>query len=353
MKRLDLLDYGRFFASMIVVFFHYSFNGISNGKIQSIQHIPELIDFTKYGYLGVEFFFMISGYVIFFSALNRNSYAFAVSRLTRLFPAYWFAVVFTTVVSVYFGGNQMTVSIYQFLANLSMKAPSMGYNFVDGAYWTLSYELTFYFMVFILLLFGLQNKLREIFLAWPVVMLFALIFDKEWLPLAGGYYYYFSAGVIFAILKAKRSIIAMMMLILAFALCLNFSMGKSLILSANKGVEFSSEIIGFIVSLFFVFFTFLNTKKGASLNLPKAAIFGSLTYPIYLVHAHFGYMMIDHFANESNKFFIYFVLITSVLVIAFFIHKIIEVKFHLFWKKLFSNCLSVFYLNRTTQGTKN
>ena len=56
MKRLALLDYGRFFAVIIVVLFHYTFNGIANGKISSISHIPSVIAFTKYGYLGVELF---------------------------------------------------------------------------------------------------------------------------------------------------------------------------------------------------------------------------------------------------------------------------------------------------------
>ena len=51
MKRLELLDYTRFIAVIMVVLFHYTFNGIVNGKIGSISHSPWLIEITKYGYL--------------------------------------------------------------------------------------------------------------------------------------------------------------------------------------------------------------------------------------------------------------------------------------------------------------
>ena len=69
-NRVALLDYMRFFAAMIVVFFHYFFNGLLNGKITSIHELTYFADIAKYGYLGVDLFFIISGYVIFNSAVD-------------------------------------------------------------------------------------------------------------------------------------------------------------------------------------------------------------------------------------------------------------------------------------------
>ena len=117
MKRLELLDYGRFFAAIVVVLFHYTFNGISNGKITSIAHTQSVIDLTKYGYLGVELFFMISGYVIFFSAKSGSASKFAVGRAVRLYPAYWFAVLFTSVFAFNWGGDLMSVQPRQIVVN--------------------------------------------------------------------------------------------------------------------------------------------------------------------------------------------------------------------------------------------
>src|SRR5688500_3424160 len=150
MKRLELLDYGRFFAAIAVVLYHYTFNGIRNGKITTLTLEPALVSVTKYGYLGVEFFFMISGYVIFFSALNRTPSQFAVSRALRLFPAYWVGVLFTSCFAIAWGTGAMQVTWDQVLANLTMISPMLGYEYVDGVYWTLLYELTFYCGVFAL-----------------------------------------------------------------------------------------------------------------------------------------------------------------------------------------------------------
>lgn len=56
MKRIALLDYGRFFAALAVMASHYFFGGIVNQKISSIDHIDSVANIAKYGYLGVEFF---------------------------------------------------------------------------------------------------------------------------------------------------------------------------------------------------------------------------------------------------------------------------------------------------------
>ena len=157
MKRLELLDYSRFFAAIIVVLYHYTFNGIANGKIASLEHIDSLIEFTKYGYVGVELFFMISGFVIFNSAKNRTPSQFAISRALRLYPSYWFAVFFTSIFALYWGGDLMSVYPIQIIANFTLLQNYLNIGHVDGVYWTLVYEIAFYALVFFLLILGLQN----------------------------------------------------------------------------------------------------------------------------------------------------------------------------------------------------
>src|SRR5262245_23513156 len=147
MRRLELLDYGRFVAGFCVLLCHLLFNGIWNGKVDSLEHVPGLADAVKYGYLGVEFFFIISGYVIFFSARGKTAGDFLVSRAVRLYPAFWFAVLVTSLVAVPWGGEQMSVTLPQVLANLTMAPQLFGQTYVDGVYWTLVFEWSFYLAV--------------------------------------------------------------------------------------------------------------------------------------------------------------------------------------------------------------
>ncbi|AJQ96558.1 acyltransferase family protein [Gynuella sunshinyii] len=335
MKRLELLDYGRFFAALMVVAFHYTFNGIVNGKINSINHIPSVIEVTKYGYLGVELFFMISGYVIFFSAKNRTAAMFAESRAIRLYPAYWFAILFTSFFALQWGGDLMSVYPGQIVANFTMVQSLVGIDNVDGVYWTLVYEISFYFAVFILLFFGLQKHLETIFVYWPFLFCIALVFGLQSKPYLGGYYYYFAAGALFASIANRFNRKAVVSLMVTYAFCINFSAGKAAHLSDVKGVEYSGLVIALIVTSFFAIFIYQNSKNGRLVSLPMSRIAGALTYPVYLIHAHFGYMFINRFATEENKIVIYAVTVSIVLIAALSLHLIVEKHFHFVWKKLF------------------
>ena len=62
-QRVNEIDLLRFIAALAVVFFHYAFRGYAADDL-SILPYPLLAPLAKYGYLGVELFFMISGFVI-------------------------------------------------------------------------------------------------------------------------------------------------------------------------------------------------------------------------------------------------------------------------------------------------
>jgi peptidoglycan/LPS O-acetylase OafA/YrhL len=81
MKRIQILDYARLAAALAVLLYHYTYSAILYGMIDSITYIDSLVCFTKYGYMAVEFFFMISGYVIFFSARHRDAPTLALSSI--------------------------------------------------------------------------------------------------------------------------------------------------------------------------------------------------------------------------------------------------------------------------------
>jgi peptidoglycan/LPS O-acetylase OafA/YrhL len=179
---------------------------------------------------------------------------------------------------------------------------------------------------------------------WPIAMLGAYITGYDYLPYLGGYFYYFSAGALFAILQLKTSSINIASMFISFVLCLLYSAGNASLKSAAMGVDFSVNIVVLIVIVFFSFFMIQNTKKAMLLRLPFSKTLGALTYPVYLIHAHFGYMFISRFATEENKFTIYMLVISIVLLVAYFMHKVIEMRLSNVWKTLFMSTIYIVIL---------
>lgn len=350
--RLDLLDAARVVAVIGVVAYHYLFNGIVNGKIESLDALGPLSGVARYGYLGVELFFMISGYVIFFSARDSTAQRFAVARALRLYPAFWFAVLFTSCVAFFWGGAQTSVTPQQVLANLSMLAPLFGQPFVDGVYWTLVYELVFYGAVFVALSTGQRHRLESLFIAWPVVMGLATLAGLAWVPLLGGYYLYFGAGALFAVLKRRRSTPAMAALVLCLVLSLVFSLDGLPAKSVATGASFSAPVVGAIIVSFYLLFVFLHSQAGSALRLPFARFGGALTYPLYLVHAHVGYMLLSHLATPEHVVVATLATAALVLAVACFIHLAIERRLRPLWKALFTNTLGRLLDHASTRLTR-
>jgi peptidoglycan/LPS O-acetylase OafA/YrhL len=335
MKRIELLDYGRLVAAGCVLFFHYFFNGIRNGKISSIDHITAVADVARYGYLGVEFFFMISGYVIFFSASSKTAAEFLVSRATRLYPAFWCAVILTSVAAFFLGGDRMSVSLAQVVANLTMTPKLFGYEYVDGVYWTLHFEWRFYLAVLLVLILGLQRRLPLLLLAWPVVIAGAALAGWQWLPYMNGQYAYFAAGSVFAIHAARPSRQSALALVLCLLLCIRFSTAEGPSAANGGQTGLSPVVIGAIVLAQFLFFVFLDSRHGSGLRLPGSRLAGALSYPIYLIHAHIGYIAISQWADEQNKLPVYAVVIAAVVATAYLMHRLIERGMAPAWRRLF------------------
>lgn len=335
MKRIALLDYARFVAVIGVVTFHYFLNGIANGKISSITYIPSISEIAKYGYLGVEFFFMISGYVILFSAQNKTASEFAVARFVRLYPAFWFAVIFTSTFALFWGGEQMSVNPTQIAINFTMLAPVFGQNFVDGVYWVLPYELKFYLLVLIFLSLGMQTKLKTIFFLWPFGLLLCKISGQH-LPYLYGYYCYFAAGIILAIMKNNLTRKLAVALLTCLILCISFSIANTPPVVKSKNSDF---VIALIITILFLFFICINSGKGSNLKLYASRVLGNLSYPIYLIHAHFGYMFISQFATETNKYIIYIVTVLLVFIVSYLMHILVEKRLSQMWNICFQKTI--------------
>lgn len=158
--RLVELDALRGIAALSVMLFHFT-----TRYDQLYGHVTSLLFSAPYGYFGVNLFFMISGFVIFVT-LHRiqKPLDFIVSRFTRLFPAYWLAVLITFSLTQAFSLPFKTVSIDTAAMNLFMLHGLLKIPHVDGVYWTLEIELIFYCMAFLLYISGRLERSHQFLL---------------------------------------------------------------------------------------------------------------------------------------------------------------------------------------------
>ena len=159
--RLAQLDALRGIAALAVVLFHYT-----TRYDQLFGHAQAPALSFPYGYLGVNLFFMISGFVIFMT-LERTARPmdFVVSRFSRLYPAYWGAILLTFALTHAIGLPGKTVGWDVLLVNVTMVQGFFGVAHVDGVYWTLEVELLFYAWALLSFRFGGAAGLRHFLFA--------------------------------------------------------------------------------------------------------------------------------------------------------------------------------------------
>ena len=163
---------------------------------------------TQYGYLGVNMFFIISGFVILMTAWGRTVEAFTISRVTRLFPAYAVSVALTAVLLIVVWPQGKHIEVRHAFTNLTMLQQGYRVPHVDGAYWTLWTELRFYLLIGVFVLIGIDRRRADGGLCpcgrslarWPPRR------SRIWSPtlLVHDYAPYFAAGMMLAWIQRHR-----------------------------------------------------------------------------------------------------------------------------------------------------
>lgn len=158
MPGVDLL---RVFAAMSVVWFHMAYwswaPGSSSTKDMSggLLSFPELSHVAWWGWVGVPIFFVISGFVISFSASGATPSGFAKSRFLRLVPGAFVCATITALVVLPVEGATTSVAIKYLKTILFLPIGP----WIDGVYWTLGIEIAFYGLVGVLLAIGQLKRL--------------------------------------------------------------------------------------------------------------------------------------------------------------------------------------------------
>lgn len=286
----------RAFAAIYVMMFHCIpfWNHLSNDYLSNI-----LVFISSHGYVGVDIFFVISGYVIGLSLREKEKniktgVVFILKRFTRIFSGYW-PILLLTIIFAYVGIRPVADIAEKLMDSILLLSKKPDGNILDVA-WSLSYELTFYIFSFAAF-FLLRNYNFILILSLAFMIIFGynlywfvlhenIIFGGVW-PLRytlNGMALEFFLGLYITVIKKdvfkNKELLPLFLVIAALA----FTIGTHSIFFANYELlrACSFGLFGVAILCSALTLEACEVKPLKALNL-----LGDASYSLYLIHPLF------------------------------------------------------------------
>jgi peptidoglycan/LPS O-acetylase OafA/YrhL len=276
LNTLNSLQAGRAIAALMVVVHHANI-----ATAAFVGPVPtRAASIFDLGYLGVDFFFVLSGFIIYYTTAGleptaASTAAFARKRLTRIFVPYWPIGVGLAVAYMAMAGLSASNRSWGWFATLTL-LPSWNPPALSVA-WTLQHELVFY------ALFGVMFYTRAILpltVVWAAAILSAAVLrvglDGPLKFLVAPINLEFIMGIATAFLVTSPRKLPTLLLTCGVILPL----AAFFALGATRDI---SPLVGLAVA--FVVFVVCRMEMGRRVSI--AVIFvllGDASYAIYLIH---------------------------------------------------------------------
>ncbi|MDO1449800.1 acyltransferase [Rhodocytophaga aerolata] len=263
--RFNHIDALRGVAGLCVTYFHLSG---SSGLAKDIAATGQ------YGYLGVEVFFVISGFILPYSLYKRNyhiSYysVFLLKRILRLDPPYLFAIAIGLSLSTLAG--HALPSWQRLLAHIGYANAILGFEWISPVFWTLAIEFQFYLFLGITYS-GFTTKSHLKALIFIILIVFSSFFvkDETFLP---HWFGLFALGILaFRYMQLGMSSIKLWSAVIVI----------TVVVALNNGIL--EAIVG-LLSLLYIIFVRISQNTLVS----KVLLWlGMISYSLYLTHWEFG-----------------------------------------------------------------
>ena len=269
-ERQECVEVLRGIACFSVMWFH-----LTNGNTLSPQ--GSLLEASgAYGYLGVQLFFVISGFVIPYSlsrrgyTVNRDGLGFLFRRIVRIEPAYIASLVFLVVLraaSAVTPGSHAAMPgkdlAGPLILHLAYLAPWFDVPWLNDAYWSLAIEFQYYIAMLFFAPLLLSKRRVLVYTFMLVTMVLPLIVHDgrtlfPYLPLFGlGFVRYLAVRQFLTF--AELSLLTVIMLGLCW---------------------FTLDHPQTFVAAFAFAFLFLPLTR----PVPLLSFLGTISYSLYLVH---------------------------------------------------------------------
>jgi peptidoglycan/LPS O-acetylase OafA/YrhL len=310
-SRVPELDLLRFVAALAVVIYHCGHRADLGATVGRA---------TEFGFLGVQLFFMISGFVILWTAIGKSAPEFVISRISRLYPTFWVGVSLTAA-TLYF--LHLPPSLTTLLANFTMIPAILRFPVLDEVYWTLIIEIKFYAVIFGLLLIRQLAHIRRFLACWLLVSVLAPFYPRLHALALDQLSVYFIAGCYLYLLRTERAVADLLPLAACAILSVYNAVGMQEKFTHDPSLT-ASVWIGAIVILEYAVFLSVALR---ALSLPAGPLWGwlgAMTYPLYLVHSGVVQRLGSHYLAPGPLRFA--IMLSSSLLLAWILAATIERK---------------------------
>ena len=315
--KLLAIDVARFCAALAVMAYHYGSVAplLAKAPVQLFDPTLSLpaagARWTWCGWVGVQIFFVISGYVIALSAEGAAAGTFLRRRVLRLVPAAWICSSLTAVVLLAGTGFPPSIVLERW-GSAMLFIPCT--DPIDGSYWTLGLETAFYLLCALALrgraisverlgigLGALSVGFWVVQTAMPMsqTTLDSTLVRLTLLP----HGCFFGLGVILYAMRSRPGDIALRGLAVAF-----FATGAWQILDQAHAQTWTPTAFFYPwlpVALFALGVAVVSRADALQATLGRAlpsgtlALLGLATYPLYLLHQTIGSALIAVLAGHG------------------------------------------------------
>ncbi|KGJ96012.1 acyltransferase family protein [Colwellia psychrerythraea] len=335
MRRIDYLDGHRGIAILLVVFFH------------AFSRWTELVPYGdtyaqfplfKFGFLGVQLFFLLSGFVILMS-LEKSSHfkSFLYRRWLRLFPCMLIcSVIIFMTKDIFFERPQGIPSAKDLIPGLTFIEPYIlskligSVNSIEGAFWSLYVEFKFYAIAaFLYFLIGSRKLVVSLFILFIfsfTVTNLSNYTDNSLIAYSSSishhlsfeYFGWFAAGTSFYMFIKHDN---KKWFLLGLLMCTTSSLVTALE-SNSLGIFVAIMAISTLFS-----YSLVNRNIQKLLSNKFLLFFGYISYPLYLLHENMMISLTIQFKSllpENISFLLPVLAIVFISSVAYIIAKHIE-----------------------------
>jgi peptidoglycan/LPS O-acetylase OafA/YrhL len=349
-RRLFLLDISRGIASLAVVTWHWQmffYDGCTPPSefARNTQPLYDILAvFFEVGYLGVDYFFLLSGIIFFWlcheaiQTRNLDAKRFFVNRFSRLYPLHFLTLIVVAALQILYHSREGSYfaypfnDTYHFFLNLFLASSwglEQGWSY-NGPNWSISVEVLLYASFFL--------AATVIKRPWIVVTCLTISAGAYMVSLnsfnqiyRGAAEFYFGGVVFFATASINARFPQMRHLIFALTLSGWWLVFDYFYLGFSKNLLPIGTTVHHTLVIFFLFpFTLCSLilyeiHGGHSFN--KMSWIGDITYSSYLLHFPLNLTLVSMvslgclprgFHLNPSCFVLYFFILIAISLITFY-----------------------------------